>query len=71
MNIPQFDTIEEAFGWFLENVYPELSSDEKKKLKDAKYNFLAKGRSMSQKKMLSILNEYGELKNHFTYRLNI
>jgi len=65
--MPQFDTIEEAFEWFLENVFPKLSSDEKRELKDAKYNFLTKGRSMSQKQILKILNEYGELKTHFTY----
>ena len=68
--MPQFDTIEEAFEWFLENIFPKLSGDEKRKLKDAKYNFLTEGRSMSQKRMLKILNEYGELKTHFTYDSN-
>jgi len=68
--MPQFDTIEEAFEWFLENVFPKLSGDEKKKLKDAKYDFLARRDKMSQRRMLRVLNEYGELKTHFTYHSN-
>jgi hypothetical protein len=57
----EFDNIEQIFGWFIENVYPTLTSEEKAKLKDAKYEFTKK-RSISKKRMQRILDEYGEVK---------
>ena len=35
----EFESIQEAFQWFLENVYPSLKTEEKSKVKDAKYDF--------------------------------
>ena len=58
--MPQFKTIHEAFGWFLENVFPELPTEDKIKLRNAKYNFYKEGMRVSHKRMTRILNEYGK-----------
>ncbi|EAY28169.1 hypothetical protein [Microscilla marina] len=55
----EFDTIEEAFRWFLENEYPKLSSKQKLEIKDAKYSFYKEGRKVSEKRMKRILSDYG------------
>lgn len=57
----EFDTIEELFSWFIENVYDTLPSEQKMKIKDAKYEFQKRG-NISKKKMQSILDKYGEVK---------
>ncbi|EAY24750.1 hypothetical protein [Microscilla marina] len=57
----EFDNIEQIFGWFIENVYPTLTSEEKRKMKDAKYEFQKRG-NISKKKMQAILDQYGEIK---------
>jgi len=65
--MPQFDTIEDAFSWFLENVFPELPTETKIKLKDVKYDFKSKRHNFSQKRMTRILNEYGTFKTHYSF----
>jgi hypothetical protein len=58
--MPQFQTLEQAFEWFLENTYPNLSTEEKQTLRNAKYNFYKEGMRVSHKRMTRILNEYGK-----------
>ena len=50
----EFDTVEKAFQWFLENIYPSLSTEEKKQIKDAKHD-LKRGKTVSEGKMKEIL----------------
>ena len=65
----QFISIEEAFEWFLENVYKNLSADEKKgELTNAWRNYTHK-LGISSKKMALILERYGfEVKLLVTYK---
>lgn len=64
-----FSTIEEAFAWFLENVYKDLPAEEKKgELTIAWRNFTHK-LGISQKKMVTILERYGfDVKILVTYK---
>ncbi|WP_026629492.1 hypothetical protein [Dyadobacter alkalitolerans] len=64
-----FNTIEEAFAWFLENIYKNLPPDEKKgELTNAWRNFTHK-KGISQKRMQSILKRYGfDVKLMVTYK---
>ena len=68
--MPQFKTIEEAFEWFLENVFPELPTEDKIKLRNAKYNFYKEGLGVSKARMIRVLNEYGELINLYEYKVD-
>lgn len=63
----EFDTIEELFGWFIDNVYPTLTSEQKKKIKDAKYEFTKRG-NISNKRMRRILEIHGQIK--IIYHMN-
>ncbi|HAS39302.1 MAG TPA: hypothetical protein DCS93_02430 [Microscillaceae bacterium] len=60
--MPQFQTIEQAFEWFLENVYPNLSSEDKHILRNAKYAFYKEDLKISTKRMNRILREYSTFK---------
>ncbi|MCE6989915.1 hypothetical protein [Dyadobacter sp. CY323] len=64
-----FTTIEEAFGWFLDNVYKNLPAEEKKgELTNAWRNYTHK-LGISPKKMAAILERYGfEVKLLVTYK---
>lgn len=54
-----FNSIEDAFAWFLENIYKNLPADEKKgELVIAWRNFTHK-QGISQKKMITILKRFG------------
>ena len=57
--MPQFETIEQAFEWFLENTYPNLSPEQKtpalRMTKSAYYKGIEK---ISEKRMTRILNEF-------------
>ena len=66
----KFSTIKEAFDWWIKNIYPNLSPDEKKgKLTNAWRDYTHKG-SMSESRMKEILIEYGhfEIETIITYR---
>ena len=67
--MPQFQTVEQAFEWFLENVFPTLSTEEKLKLKDAKYGFYKEGIRISHKRMVRIMNDYGKFGTLYTYEI--
>ena len=58
--MPQFQTIEQAFEWFLENVYPGLSSEDKHILRNAKYAFYKEDLKVSTKRMMRVMNEYAD-----------
>lgn len=54
----EFNTIEEAFRWFLENKFPELPTEDKIALRDAKYCFYKEGKKVSEKRMKRIMTQY-------------
>ncbi len=64
----QFQTVEQAFEWFLENVYPHLSTEEKQKYRNAKYEYYKEGLRVSHKRMIRIMDEYGEFGTLYTYK---
>jgi hypothetical protein len=56
--MPQFDSLPEAFEWFLENVYPKLPTEKKTPLRSVKYAFYSKDRRVSEKLMRRVLDEH-------------
>ena len=62
----KFDTLEDAFQHFLDNVYPKLPPERKIKYKDARYDFL-KRHSISHNKIESILEDYATIKMEITF----
>lgn len=54
-----FSSIEEAFAWFLENVYKSLPADEKKGELVSAWRSFTFNQGISQKRMISILERYG------------
>ena len=56
--MPEFNTLPEAFEWFLENIYPDLPPEKKYKLRSAKYAYYKEGEKVSEKRMRRILGEY-------------
>ena len=56
--MPQFQTIEQAFEWFLENVFPTLPTESKRKLKNVKHEYYKEGVNVSTKRMSRVLSEY-------------
>ncbi|HAS43381.1 MAG TPA: hypothetical protein DCS93_23070 [Microscillaceae bacterium] len=61
--MPEFQTITQAFEWFLENIYPDLPTERKALIRDAKYAFYSETRNISTKKMKRILEEYTNYEN--------
>jgi len=57
----EFKTLTEAYEWFLENVYPDLPTSQKRLLRDAKYSYYKEGKKVSEKRMQRILSDYCEL----------
>ncbi|HAS46256.1 MAG TPA: hypothetical protein DCS93_37595 [Microscillaceae bacterium] len=55
-----FSTIEQAFEYFLENIYPNLSPAEKNKVKNTKYEYYKEGVKVSHKRMMRVMNEYAD-----------
>lgn len=54
-----FTSVDEAFAWFLDNIYRDLPADEKKgELVNAWRNYTFK-KGISQQKMIGILERYG------------
>lgn len=68
--MPQFQTIEQAFEWFLENVFPELPTPDKRKLKNVKYDYYKEGLKVSHKRMVRVMNEYAKFNTVYTLELN-
>ncbi len=56
--MPQFQTLEQAFEWFLEHVFPTLPTEAKRKLKNVKHEYYKEGVNVSTKRMSRVLNEY-------------
>ena len=56
----QFHTIEEAFEYFLEHIYPNLSPQEKNKVKNTKYEYYKEGVNVSHKRMMRVMSEYAD-----------
>ncbi len=57
--MPQFQTIEQAFEWFLENVYPGLPTEQKTPALRVTKSIYYKGvERISEKKMKRILDEF-------------
>ncbi|MGV3603593.1 MAG: hypothetical protein ACO1N1_20400 [Dyadobacter fermentans] len=64
-----FSSIEEAFAWFLENVYKNLPADEKKGELVSAWRSFTFNQGISQKRMVSILERYGfDVKILVTYK---
>jgi len=64
----EFNTIPEAFEWFMENVFPTLSTEAKIKLKDVKYDYYKRDdKKVSEKRMVRAMNENGRLEVAFRY----
>lgn len=54
-----FQSIEEAFDWWVKNLYPALTSDQKRgKAVQAMQDYIY-GKGISEKRMRQILLEYG------------
>ncbi len=68
--MPEFQTIEQAFEWFLENVFPILPTPEKRKLKNVKYDFYKEGLKVSHKRMVRVMNDYAKFDTVYTLELN-
>ena len=65
--MPQFQTVEQAFEWFLEHTFPKLSPEQKLKVRDAKHDYTTGRSSVSHKRMIRIMNLYGDFNTHYTY----
>lgn len=66
----KFNTIKEAFDWWIKNIYPTLTPDRKKgKLTDAWRDYTHKG-SISETRMKEVLINHGnfEIKMTITYK---
>jgi len=61
--MPQFQTIAQAFEWFLENIYPDLPTEKKMAIRGAKYAFYKEGKKVSEKRMKRILEENSDYQN--------
>ena len=57
--ITTFDSTKEAFQFFIDEIYPTLSSEEIQKIKKYVYYF-RNGYSISEKKMDNILTNFGK-----------
>lgn len=56
-----FKSVEEAFEWFLDNVYKNLPADQKKGKLTYAWRDYTHGGSISEKRMKQILNEFGDI----------
>lgn len=59
--MPAFTNLNEAFQWWIENIYPDLEPNEKENLRYFKYNFL-KNRPISEDKMREMMSKGCSLK---------
>ena len=56
-----FDSIDEAFKWWLKNIYPTLPADRKKGKLTYAWRDYSHGGSITEKRMKAILEEFGEI----------
>lgn len=56
-----FSSIDEAFRWFLDNVYKNLPPDQKKGRLTYAWRDYTHGGSITEKRMREILEEFGEV----------
>ncbi|SDM43761.1 hypothetical protein [Siphonobacter aquaeclarae] len=65
-----FASIEEAFQWWLENIYPSLPPDVKKGKPVSAWRDYKHGGGVSEKRMKEILTEFGpfEIQTIITYK---
>ena len=56
-----FSSIDEAFKWFLENVYKNLPPDQKKGRLTYAWRDYTHGGSITEKRMREILEEFGDI----------
>jgi hypothetical protein len=59
--MPEFTNLNDAFQWWIENVYPDLEPIVKENLRYHKYNFL-KSRPLSEDKMREIISSTSNFK---------
>ena len=66
----KFTTITEAFTWWLKDIYPTLSPELKKGKPVSAWRDFTHGGGVSEKRMKTILIEYGhfEIKTIITYK---
>ncbi|EAY31303.1 hypothetical protein [Microscilla marina] len=65
-----FKNVAEAFEWFMNNVYPGLSTAHKLKLKDVKYDYYHPNRTgVSEKRMRRVLSEHGKVEDIVRYHI--
>jgi hypothetical protein len=69
-HMPQFDSLPEAFEWFLENIYPNLPPEQKITLRSVKHAFYSEDRRVSEKRMRRALEENVTYKVRHEIELN-
>jgi hypothetical protein len=57
----QFATIQEAFEWWIINIYKHLPADRKKGKLTYAWRDYSHGGSITEKRMKNILEEFGEI----------
>jgi len=66
-----FDSLEEAFQWFLDNTYPKLKTEQKNEMKDARHDFTTGRSKVSHKRMLKFMTKYGKVNTHYSFEEEI
>lgn len=56
-----FRSITQAFDWFLKNIYPNLSPDQKKGRLTTAWRDYTYNQGISEKRMQAILEEFGKI----------
>ena len=56
-----FSNVKDAFEWWIENIYRNLPPDEKKGRLTTAWRNYTHNLGISEKKMLDILKDYGEI----------
>jgi hypothetical protein len=64
--MPEFQDFKSAFQWWLDNVYPDLPSEEKLNLRKTKYAFL-NNRTVSNDLIQEIMKKYGRVEISVKY----
>lgn len=69
-NIHEFNSVKQAFDWFIKHTYPNLSNKQKNKLKRIKKAH-KKGQQLSIKRMKKVLKTYGELDVVYRFKTSV